>query len=218
MNTDNKWLIPKYAIIPVAIYMLMIPSYFIAHLLTENASHVSMGTALDESIPLIPGFIWIYVLAYLQWFIGYFVIARSSEDLCKTVFSGHLIAKSITILLFIILPTTIVRPAPTESGLTFDMLRWMYSIDSPTNLFPSLHCLESWIVARGLMKTNASKYAKTAMWLFSILVFMSFVFVKQHFIVDIIGGIAAVEIGLILSRKLNLRRLYDAIEHKIHLL
>lgn len=214
---NNKWPIPKYAIIPAAVYILMVPTYFISHLLTKDANHISVATALDDAIPFLPIFIWIYVLAYLQWFIGYVAIARSNETLCKKYFGGELIAKAITILIFLVLPTSMSQPNPTGSGLTYEIVRWMYGIDNPTNLFPSIHCLESWMVARGLAETNAPKYAKTAMWLFSVLVFMSVVFVKQHLALDIIGGIAVAEIGLFLAKKLNFRRLYDAIEEKLHI-
>ena len=217
INSDNKWPIPKYAIVPAAIYILLLPTYFIAHLLTKDAQHISVATPLDDAIPFLPAFIWIYILAYLQWFIGYVVIARSSEPLCKNYFGGHFIAKSITILTFLILPTAIVLPNADGSGLTYELVRWIYSADNPTNLFPSLHCLESWIVARGLMESRAPKYAKTAMWLFSILVFMSVVFVKQHFALDIVGGILVAELGIFLSKKLNFHRVYDSIENALHI-
>ena len=217
MNNDNKWPIPKYAIIPAAVYILMVPTYFVSHLLTKDAPHISIATAFDEAIPFVPAFIWIYVLAYLQWFVGYVAIAKSSETLCKDYFGGEIIAKAITILVFLIIPTTITQPNPTGSGLTYEVVRWIYGVDNPTNLFPSIHCLESWIVARGLAKTNAPKYTKTAMWLFSVLVFMSVVFVKQHFVLDILGGIAVAELGLFLARTLNFRKVYDALETKLHL-
>lgn len=217
MKKSTEWPIPKYAIVPVAIYIIMLPTYFISHLLTKDAAHINVATALDEHIPFIPAFIWIYVLAYVQWLVGYIAIARSEESLCKKYFGGEFIAKVITIFIFLVMPTEIVQPSPEGTGLTFGLLRLIYAADNPTNLFPSIHCLESWMVARALSETGAPKYTKTAMWLFSILVFMSVVFVKQHLALDIIGGIAVAEIGLFLANKLNFRKVYDSIEEKLHL-
>ncbi len=48
----------------------------------------------------------------------------------------------------------------------------------------------------------------------AILICMSTVFVKQHVFVDIIGGIVVAEIGLFLSKKFNLGRVYDVVRYK----
>ena len=47
---------------------------------------------------------------------------------------------------------------------------------------------------------------------FTVLVFASTVLIKQHFVVDIIAGVAVAETGWILSEKLKLWRFFERIE------
>ena len=67
------------------------------------------------------------------------------------------------------------------------------------------------------MEIKAPKPAIVLMWIFSILVFMSVVFVKQHVFIDIFGGILVAELGIYLSRKLNMPGFFTAIEKKLHI-
>lgn len=46
----------------------------------------------------------------------------------------------------------------------------------------------------------------------TILVFGSVVFVKQHMFIDIFGGIIIFELGMLLTKKHDLRRIYSAID------
>ena len=62
-------------------------------------------------------------------------------------------------------------------------------------LSESIHCLESYMVFRGSLNLNVSKSYKIGMGLFMILVCLSTVFVKQHVVVDIVGGICIAEIS-----------------------
>ena len=214
---NKKALIPKYAFVPIFFYLLAIPSYFLVRLVTEGRTQYNASLFFDDKIPFLPIFIWIYIFAYFQWFIGYFVAAQSDELTCKKYFGAEFIGKLTCVLIFALIPTTMVRPELNGSGLTHELMRWMYSIDSPDNLFPSIHCMESWLVARALMETKAPRPAKILMWIFTILVCMSVVFVKQHVVIDIAGGILIAELGIYLGRKIGIIKLYDAVEKKLGL-
>ena len=215
--TGFKRLIPKYAIIPTVILLLVIPVYFEVRLVNINLPHHNVSLGIDEMIPFVHVFVWIYVLAYVQWFIGYFVIAHDSESLCKTYFPAEVICRIMCALVFIVFPTLMVRPEIVGEGLTEKVLAWIYEVDRPDNLFPSLHCVESWLVARGMMETKVPKTAKTSMWIFTILVFASVLLVKQHLVLDVAGGILVAEISIYLSKKLKVGRIYDFLERKLGL-
>ena len=58
---------------------------------------------------------------------------------------------------------------------------------------------------------------KIFMFVSAILVFASTVLIKQHVVIDIIGGVLVVEIGLFLAKKLNTKRIFYAIENKLGL-
>ena len=76
----------------------------------------------------------------------------------------------------------------------------IYRMDKPDNLFPSLHCVFSWICFRGAMHLKkVPKWYVPLTFVISVLVFASTLLIKQHVIVDMIGAVIVVEIGLFLS-------------------
>ena len=116
------------------------------------------------------------------------------------------------------MPTTLTRPEITGTGFWNWLTSLIYSTDAADNLFPSIHCLESWILFRGVMRCEKQGTTmKIFMFVSAILVFASTVLIKQHVVIDIIGGVLVVEIGLFLAKKLNTKRIFYAIENKLGL-
>jgi len=160
----------------------------------------------------------VYVLAYVTWILGFIIIGRESKKLCYEVCSAEMIAKLICLVCFIMMPTTLTRPEITGTGFWNWLTSLIYSMDAADNLFPSIHCLESWILFRGVMRCEKQGTAmKIFMFVSAILVFASTVLIKQHVVIDIIGGVLVVEIGLFLAKKLNTKRIFYAIENKLGL-
>ena len=197
-------LLPRYTLIPL-ISMVCVNSlvYFATRLVTRNLTHHNFTLSVDAAIPFIPAFVAFYVLSYIQWTVGFILIARDSRELCYRVISGEIIAKLICLALFLLVPTTMTRPEITSDGFFDTVVGYIYKLDTPDNLFPSIHCLESWVCFRGAMQMK-----KTGSWyryftlLFSLLVFASTVLIKQHVAVDIIAGILAAEIGQQISKNI----------------
>lgn len=214
MKEKIRHLFPKYIFIPLIMVVVMnYITYFCTKPITDNLYHYNFTSNLDEGIPFIPLFIIIYILAYVQWIVGFIIIARESKKVCYKYLSAELIAKTFCLIFFFILPTTMIRPEVTSSGLTMSLVKFFYEVDAPVNLFPSIHCLESWLVFRGsLACKKVPKLYKVITFIFSILVCLSTVFVKQHVVIDIIGGILVVEIGILIANKFNLGRLFDKID------
>ena len=80
------------------------------------------------------------------------------------------------------------------------MLRFVYWADSPDNLFPSIHCLESYVLTRGAFKMErCPAWFKWGSIPVTLLVFASTLFTRQHVFVDIIAAVAVVEIGYLIS-------------------
>lgn len=207
-------LFPKYIFIPLIMAVVMnFITYFCTKIITDNLYHYNFTLGLDNKIPFIASFIIIYVLAFVQWIVGYVVIARESKEVCYKYLSAELIAKFLCLIFFFVLPTTMVRPEIASSGFTLGLVKFIYAMDAPVNLFPSIHCLESWMVFRGsLACKKVPNLYKVIMLIFSILVCLSTVFVKQHVVIDIVGGILVVEIGIFLANKFNTSRLFYKID------
>ena len=202
MSLKKNKILPRYAYVPLIIMILFnAVTYFGTRLFTGELQHHEMQTTADELIPFSPFFISIYILAYVQWAVGYVMIARDNKPVFTWIVIGELIAKGLAFLCFVFFPTTVVRPEIIGDDIWSRITAYIYAADAPDNLFPSVHCLESWVCFRGAMYLRKpAKWYKYAMLVFTLLVFASTVFVKQHVLLDIAGAIAAVEIGLFASR------------------
>lgn len=179
----------------------------------KDTFYFDLSLPIDGQIPFWTGFIFIYVLAYVQWFTGWLLNTRESREVCYHVCMSNIIAKAICLVFFLALPTMIERPEVPSGGFANFVTTLIYHRDTPINLFPSVHCVESWCCFRGaLLNKWAPKWVKWAELVFSLGVFASTVFVKQHFLVDIFAGVAAVEIGYFVSSKTRAWRFFEKIE------
>ena len=192
-----KKIIPDYSIFPLAAMLaLNYLAYFGTRLFTEGMTHYDISTPLDRRIPYVSVFIVPYLLAFLQWIIGYICIGRQSKEYCYRVMYGEMISKVLVGIIFVAFPTIMVREAVTGNGLLDKVVAGLYSLDAPTNLFPSVHCLESYICMKFAIETKGlNRGFKIAMICMSILVFLSTLFVRQHVILDFFGAVAVAEMG-----------------------
>ncbi|MBO6108331.1 MAG: phosphatase PAP2 family protein, partial [Eubacterium sp.] len=86
------------------------------------------------------------------------------------------------------------------------LTRFLYSIDEAANLFPSIHCLVSWLCFIGIRSAkNVSLFAKLFSLISAILIMISTQVLKQHYIVDMISGIALAEICYFISGHIRLK-------------
>ena len=198
----SRSLIPKYALLPLALALAVnCMAYFGARLFLTNASYHHMALPIDEMLPFVPAFIIIYILAYVQWVMGYIVICRDSRQMCYYIMAAEIAAKCICFLFFVFFPTTMVRAEITGSGLFDNAVRVLYEADAANNLFPSIHCLESYFCMRGtLMLKKLPAWYRILMILTTILVFASTVLLKQHVIADMAGAVITSEAALWLAR------------------
>lgn len=193
--------IPKYAIVPI---LLMVAVNFLVYAgtrpITNKMLHYDISGQLDYCLPFLPVFVIPYILAYLQWIIGYVMVARYDRGYCYRVIFGEILSKLLIAVIFLLFPTTMLREEVFGQDLFSKMVIFLYKIDAPTNLFPSIHCLESYICMKtALEMKNISRKYQLSMCLMSILVFMSTVFIKQHVILDFVGAVIVAETGRMLS-------------------
>lgn len=197
----EKW-IPRYARLPlIALLLINFIAYYGSRLLTRGAMFYDLSIALDAQIPFCPAFIVFYILAYAQWFFGFIIIAREDRETCRRVMGGEMIAKLICLACFVAIPTCITRPEVNGNGVFERLTQLIYRCDAPINLFPSIHCLDSWLCFRGAQKLRrVPRWYAPSMLVLTLFVFASTVLVKQHVLVDIPAAILAGEIGLLLMR------------------
>ena len=140
---------------------------------------------LDDYIPFIPKWVWIYsVLYYIL--IGLTVLALSSiENGIYLIFGGVLILV-IHCIVFYIFPVQ-VPPYFREyqvNSLSCKLLRLIQKLDNGRNCFPSMHCSITTYAGLSLVPILGI-YSYVIMFIICI----SCLFVKQHQILDIPSGI-----------------------------
>ncbi len=195
-------ILPRYAWIPLSFAVIYnFVAYIGGNLISQNKYHHNIALPIDSMLPVVPVFILFYVLAYVQWIAGYIVICRESRERCYRVMTAEVIAKTVCLLCFIFFPTTADREMLTGNGLFERLTNFIYSVDTPNNLLPSIHCLESYAVFRGAIGLKKTpRWYTPVMFVFSVGVFLSTVLLKQHVVIDIPAGILVFELGLIITR------------------
>lgn len=223
MNNNNllKKIAPGYgwAFMIVAVSLNML-SYFGLRAIYTPTSYGDWSLAIDHIIPFVPIFILPYVLAYGHWILGYIVIVRDNKYLCFRLMTAEIMAKLICLACFVVLPLRqYYRDVPEVLSLIEgnDFISWLtrliFEADAPTNLFPSIHCLESYFVMRGaFMCKKVSTGYRVFMTVFAVLVFASTLFLKQHYFVDFVGAVAAAELCLFISKHLPFVRKTKEVE------
>lgn len=142
---------------------------------------------IDVHTPLIPWTFAIYLSDYLMVFVVIALIPDKEHfnSMARMSF-GVLIVSGIFFLLF---PTTYPRPPypEVENPVIAFMMGLVAVADMPTNCFPSMH------VAITSVAMWATRPFRTRLqfffWLWGTLIFISTMTTKQHYLVDIFGGL-----------------------------
>lgn len=189
-------LIPEYGALPlISCFLVNISIYWGTQLIMRGRYHYDLTSGWDNKIPFIKEWVIVYLACYVFWVVNYILVTHEEkETLYKFVFA-EILAKFICGIIFVILPTTNIRPAVSGNDIFSWLMRFVYDIDIPSNLFPSIHCLVSWFCFIGIRRSKRiSLWYKVFSCIFAILVFLSTQFTKQHYLIDIAGGIIISEL------------------------
>ncbi len=153
----------------------------------------NIHSVLDDRIP----FLKIFVVPYIVWFfyIAYGIIYTGLHD--KKDFYKLLISlgtgMSIAYIIYMIFPNGLsLRPVITENDIFSNLVKFLYATDTPTNVCPSVHVINSMAVNTALVNSkdfSSKKYHKAASTILNILICLSTVFIKQHSIIDVLSGL-----------------------------
>ena len=115
----------------------------------------------------------------------------------------EIIAKAICLVCYVVIPTTNIRPLIEGTGVFEKAMIWLYSADAADNLFPSIHCLSSWLCFIAVRKQErVPKVYKVISVMLAVMICISTLTTKQHVIVDAIGGVLLAELSHKIAPKL----------------
>ena len=219
-------MIPLGAVIPytcVFLYQCMV--YFFTELYVNQLKEKhDLSLEFDHRIPVVSWFIYIYFLCYLFWIFNILLSGKISKEHFYKVITTSFISITICGIIFIIFPTTIQRPEIKTVGISTFLLNYLYHIDHPVNLFPSIHCLSSWLAYIAIRnQKEISIWYRLFSFAFAVLVFISTQVLKQHYIIDVLAGIILVEIVWFFQNKTDsfinrkLRSFLEIINSKLNI-
>lgn len=163
--------------------------------ITSPGIHI-LNTSLDEAIPFIEWFIIPYTLWALYVVATVVVFYFKANDIEYRHLAISLISgMSIALFICMIFPNGLtLRPDSVSDSILGQMVAKLYTSDTSTNVFPSIHVLNSLIVTYAIVKSElvADKkyfFIKAGSIILCILICLSTIFLKQHCLYDVIGGI-----------------------------
>ncbi len=140
----------------------------------------------DDKVPAVPWTIWLYALYYPLILTPLFIIKTRVQLL--EVLVAYLIVSLVAWLSFLLIPVRMAYPALSCSGISCSMLGHLYAVDRGVNVFPSLHAAHT-VLAAAIFCRYRSKLSGVMIF-GALLVCLSAVLTRQHYLVDLPAGMA----------------------------
>lgn len=185
---------------PMAFYLIGYLVYFHIIEMIPRSYYLEITMPIDRVIP----FCEIFVLPYMSWFffvtIGLVVTYRTDRDAYDALSTTLMLGMSTFLLISTFLPNR--QPLrliemPRKNILT-DLVAWLWSTDTPTNVWPSIHVFNTTAVWMAVFMSDHPRFKKLplriglAVW--SLLIILSTVLIKQHSMFDVLTALGLIAI------------------------
>jgi membrane-associated phospholipid phosphatase len=163
----------------------LVAMYFVVAAATTGRTLFVPELPLDRAVPLRPAWTPVYLSLWVFSFLPLFIV-RGIELRRRTILA-YITTASIAYVGFLIFPTSAPRPAAVPGdGIAAWCLRTLYALDPPFNCFPSLHVAYAFLAALSACRVHRGLGAAALLW--AVLVGISTVFIKQHYVADVVTG------------------------------
>ncbi|MEI6790346.1 MAG: phosphatase PAP2 family protein [Myxococcaceae bacterium] len=173
--------------------------YFCAALFGLPRGCLLPNTWVDHSVPFLKWSVWIYVLEYPMLPVAFFLV-RTEPNFTRMA-SSLIISILISSLIFLVFPTLIERPVILNLDTTDALWQCLHWMDAPTNCFPSLHVSIAAVIA--VYAHRESKIFGIVSFILAALIILSTLTTKQHYFVDVLGGLLVSWIAIRIAEKYN---------------
>ena len=211
-------IIPSYGVLSLLFcFVLNSTIYTGTQIILDGVERYDFTSAFDRKVPFVKEWIFVYLICFLFWAVNYILITREGRKEWFRFATADMMSRMVCCIFFILLPTTNIRPEVTGNDFASTIIRFVYAVDKPTNLFPSIHCLVSWFCFIGIRRSK-----KIPLWykffscIFALLVCASTQFTKQHYIIDVFAGIILAEVCFFITTHTNIYTYIQNIFEKIN--
>ena len=149
--------------------------------------------ALDDRLPLLPGMLLIYCSYFLMFYGGSLILIFSGQFF--PFVTGMITAQISGNLFWYFFPNGVRRPEVRGNGLMKQWLRRLYRFDKyDGNAVPSAHVFHMLIIGHFL--TQLWPQWSWVIYIWVGLIIISTVLIKQHYVLDVLGGMLVAAISL----------------------
>ncbi len=175
--------------ITVSLLSIFAGGYFGLGVWSEGVPTISLGLAVDGRVPFAGVAVWTYATVYTAWSVPLFLVG--SRQLFRRLAAAYLFVLLTSFAGFVLLPANTAALRETVAyaageGFTAWGLHLIYSLDPPTNCFPSLHVGLATVVAVLVARNGRAAAGLAALWWSAVC--LSTLATRQHFFVDVVGG------------------------------
>ena len=173
---------------PMVVLVCLVPVYLVIARRARASAVYVPELALDRLLPLEPFWALVYGALYAFLIVLPVLVVQQPEMVRRTVWA-YITVWSVSYACFLLYPTVAPRPdTVTGDGFAVWGLTFLYDADPPYNCFPSIHVAHSFVSALACHRVHRT-LGRVAL-LCAALVAISTLFTKQHYVADVIAGIA----------------------------
>ncbi len=182
-------------------------------------------------VPFLEWTVYPYVLAYPFWIGAFFYVAYQSKEAFYTLFTMLIVLFLVSGLWYFFFQSD-VESWRVTSGLflnnnyltpradlnfTERLVISIYDAAGPRNALPSLHTIMAWsaVIALRMIK-KSPLLPKIIIWVLAISIIISTQTLKQHYIIDLLVGLALAELSYWTLRKSKLVKWFEKIFSKLN--
>lgn len=175
--------------------LILIPLKSLYIPLNKRKSTYYWKLPIDDKIPLIP----IFIVPYLLHHPGVILagIALWNGAYISSFLLSLIISYIIAVIFWFFVPNGVRRPPIIHNSFFTPLIRKTYALDGDTNGFPSAHIFVTLLC--GHYMSLGFPHLVPYIWTAVSTVVLSVLFTKQHYIIDIAGGIAVYLISFYLA-------------------
>ncbi|MDZ4676701.1 MAG: phosphatase PAP2 family protein [Oligoflexia bacterium] len=172
-------------------YFYVMAGYIITNYNSLNPPQFLPLTFLDMQIPFLEWTGWIYCTVYFVPLIAAFVVTKDRD--IKAMLTCFLVLSTLCFIVFLMHPTTYPRPTLSEPNFFNFPLQIAFQIDRPSNCWPSLHVVYAFLTAFFVQLYKPRLGSFLLLW--AIVIAISTLTVKQHYLWDVLAGYLLARVG-----------------------
>ncbi len=159
-------------------------------------------TFIDDHIP----FCEFFIVPYMLWFpflaatLVYFIFFNKDKQEYYSYIKNLCMGMTVFLAVSYLYPNGHqLRPETfARSNLCVDLVRWLYSTDTSTNILPSIHVFNSLAAYMAVSRCRSLAghiWVKRGTFVLVLTIILSTMFLKQHSVVDVVLGAAMAGLG-----------------------